>query len=109
MTTRQKNWQLNRVDDIEWKQDQSGVNVIISWDRLTDSVRLDILTDRNVVPLQSFIGRHDNVRKAAMRWIHKASRLFYPNAKVQISLEHAAYIGSELERCDTERIDYVQD
>lgn len=105
---RDTNWQLNRVDDIEWAPDKSGVNVLINWDQLTDSVRLDIMA-KDVTPLQSFIGDADNVRKAAMRYFADKCRHNWPNSKIQISLEHAAYIGSELERCDTERIDYVQD
>ena len=94
-------WQLNRVDDIEWTQDRSGIYVYINWDAATDSVRLDIMTEANAQALQSFIGGSDNVRKAVMQWIESEHIL-------GISLEHAAYIGAELERCDTERIDYVQ-
>lgn len=95
---RQTQWQLNRVDDIAWKPDGSGLSVLINWDSQTESVRLDIIRENGAEPLQSFIGKADNVRKASMWWF-----------AARISLEHAAYIGSELERADTERIDYVQD
>lgn len=112
-------WQLNRVDDIEWTQDKSGVYVLINWDPQIDLVRLDIMpvlpTPSDVLPLVSFAGRADNVRKATMRWfvenIGAACDLDCPaeQAKRGVSLEHAAYIGAELQCADTERIDYVQD
>ena len=101
------NWQLIRVDDIEYTQDKSGVYVYINWDVLTESARLDIMAVADAVPLQSFIGKADNVRKATMRWF--ISALYGgPYNPDMVSLEHAAYIGAELERCDTERIDYIQ-
>lgn len=98
-----KQWKLNRVNDIEWIADRSGVTVLISWDALTDSVRLDIMA-LAIEPLQSFTGDADNVRKAVMRWL--AKRVI--KVGCGISLEHAAYVGAELERCNTERIDYIQ-
>lgn len=103
---KQSNWQLIRVDDIAWVQDRSGIYVVINWDVQTESARLDVMTEADAEPLQSFIGSADNVRKAVMRWF--AGRISQ-KAGLGISLEHAAYIGAELERCDTERIDYVQD
>lgn len=105
---KQSNWQLNRVDDIAWTQDDSGIYTYINWDAGTNSVRLDIMTETKAEPLQSFTGDADNVRKAAMKWF--VSALYDgPYNPDLVSLEHAAYIGAELERCDTERIDYVQD
>ena len=94
-------WKLNRVSDTAWIQDTSGIVVYINWDTATQSVRLDVMLKDE--PKQSFIGTADNVRKATMQWITD-----WPNSDIQISLEHAAYIGAELERCDTERIDYMQ-
>lgn len=106
-TTKQKgNWQLNRVDDIGWVQDDSDICVVINWDIQTESARLDIMKETRIKPLQSFIGKADNVRKAAMQWFAKRVS---QKAGLGISIEHAAYIGAELERCDTERIDYIQD
>lgn len=104
-----RQWQLNRVDPTEWVQDESGVHVLINWDTQTDSVRLDVMGHSfacSPVPLVSFAGHADDVRKHAMRWLtdHVKSNNGFP-----VSLEHAAYIGAELERADTERIDYVQD
>lgn len=101
-------WQLNRIDDIAWIQNRSGVYVYINYDVKTESIRLDIMAIAQLPvaePLQSFVGKADNVRKAAMQWF--AARIAQ-KAGLGVSLEHAAYIGAELERCDTERIDYIQ-
>jgi hypothetical protein len=98
---RDTNWQLNRVDtDIEYVPDAYGIFVYINWDLLTDSVRLDIM--KNDVPLQSFAGTANNVRKHTIRWL-------FDNATWLLTWQHIAYIGYELARCDAERIDYVQD
>ena len=99
-------WQLNRVDDIDWTQDNSGVYVYINWDLQTESVRLDIMT-KKAVPLVSFAGKAENVRKATMHWLFDYTVDNHDCGF--ISLEHASYIGAELERADTERTDYVQD
>lgn len=97
------NWQLQRVDNIQWTKDTSGIYCLINWDVKTDTVRLDIMSD-NHEPMQSFAGSSDNVRKHVVRYL---MTLDYVAGFV--SLEHAAYIGSELEKADTLRIDYVQD
>lgn len=106
-------WKLNVVDDIPWTQDESGVYVIINWDMLTESARLDIMVEAKTEPIQSFVGKADNVRKATMQWFNTPQAVsacgFDGDCRDYVSLEHAAYIGAELERCDTERIDYVQD
>ena len=102
------NWKLNRVDNSEYKPDDTGIYVLINWDIQTDTVRLDFMSRKNE-PIQSFAGSSDNVRKHAMRYIHKISRVNWPNSGFDISLEHAAYIGSELQKADIFRIDYVQD
>lgn len=109
------NWQLIHVDKTEWIQDKSGLYVYISWVLDTDEVRLDIF--REIVngswPVISFQGDVDSVRKASMRWLSSVSDEPMgdsgPECRDFVSLEHAAYIGAELERADTERIDYVQD
>lgn len=99
-------WQLDHVDDVEYIPDNSGVHVLINWDRQTASCRLDIFATVGSVPLQSFAGTADNVRKHAMRWLFDFTTGH--NDFGLVSLEHAAYIGAELEQADTERIDYVQ-
>ncbi len=105
-------WQLDRVDDLEYTQYRYCVYVYISWDTNTDSVRLDVMSvPSGLEPLQSFIGTANNVRKHAVRWLsdnagHAAAIGLGFN---QLSPEHISYIGYELARCDAERIDYVQD
>lgn len=107
-------WQLEKVSDIAWTQDDSGVYVYINWiwleckdckricaDCINDVVRLDIMHVKDDMPVKSFVGAADNVRKAVLNWLQ--------DNKIAISLEHAGYIGAEIERADTERIDYVQD
>lgn len=96
-----ENWKLQNAGDTEFRPDTSGIYCLINWLVDQDAVRLDIMSKADE-PLQSFVGDADNVRKHAMRWIHEKS-------PIQISLEHAAYIGSELEKADTMRINYVQD
>lgn len=101
-----RQWQLIRVDPTERIQDESGAYVLINWDRSTDSVRLDVFTAGGE-PLVSFVGYADDVRKHTMRWLTQTAEA--GGTMGSASLEHAAYIGAELERADTERIDYVQD
>lgn len=109
-TAKPNNWQLIRVDDIKWTQDKSGLYCYIAWDMLTDSVRLDLMRDVPSItcPVVSFIGDADNVRKAFMQYMESRKWVNFPNSGFDISIEHAAYIGSELTRCDTERIDFIQ-
>lgn len=95
-----ENWKLQNVDNIEFTRDKSGIYVLINWENQKNSVRLDIMSD-NDEPIQSFSGKAENVRKAVMR--------FLSDEKSSVSLEHAAYIGSEIEKCDIMRIDYIQD
>lgn len=99
-------WQLTHVEDVEHTQDDSGVYVYINWVMPDNEARLDIMSESNSEPLASFQGCADNVRKHVMRWFENRAGDGGPVGP--ISLEHAAYIGAELERADTERIDYVQ-
>lgn len=99
-------WQLNYVNDVEYAIDDCGIYVLIYWQCQTNTVRLDIMSD-NHEPRQSFVGSADNVRKHAMRWLEE--NIGAGNYEYGISLEHAAYIGSELEKADTMKADYVQD
>lgn len=99
-------WQLTRVDDIDWTRDKSGIYVLINWDVARSKVRLDIVAE-NHLPIVSFLGSSDNVRKAVGRWVD--SRVCQQHTSYRVSAEHAAYIGSELEKADTMRIDYIQD
>lgn len=93
-------WRLVDVPETEWKQDVCGISCIINWILPADVVRLDLIGPDSM-PIVSFRGSTDNVRKHTMVWL----AVYVPT----FSLDHAAYIGAELERADTERIDYVQD
>ncbi len=99
-------WRLYNVPDVAWQQDDSGIACLIRW-TATDVVRIDLIDLMNEVGtdggrfIVSFQGEADNVRRHTMQWLAK----YVP----EFSLEHAAYIGAEIERADTERIDYVQD
>lgn len=93
-------WQIVNVPDTQWHADGSNLNCLINWILPADIVRLDIIAGDNV-PVISFQGNADNVRKHSMAWLSLNCPAF--------DLSHAAYIGSELERADAERIDYVQD
>lgn len=95
-------WQLIKVDKTEWKQDESGYYTLINWID-ANTVRLDIM-DKNDMPVVSFQGEADDVRKYMMQhfgYLGKNWPLF--------SYEHAAYIGAELARAELLKSDYVQD
>ncbi len=94
-------WQLIKVKQTGWKQDESGYYTLINWID-ADNVRLDIM-DRGDMPVVSFQGKASDVRKHVMQHIPVicSGRL--------ISIEHASYIGAELARCELFGSDYVQD
>ena len=94
-------WRLIDVPDTAWQQDDSGISVLINWILPADVVRIDLIYVGSGCPIVSFQGDTDNVRKHTMAWL----ALYVPT----FGLDHAAYVGAELERADTERIDYVQD
>lgn len=93
-------WKLVQVGNTEWIQDDSGYYTLIHH-VLADcdgcnKVRIDIM-DKDDMPVISFQGTADNVRKYIMQqWCGK------------ISIEHASYIGVELARCELQGINYVQ-
>lgn len=99
-------WQLTNVDDIAWTSDNSGVYCLINWQVQTDTVRIDFMTENTHNPIISFAGKSDNVRKAVGIWID--SRISQKTI-MQFSAAHIAYIGSELQKADIFRIDYIQD
>jgi len=91
-------WELKEVSDVQWIGDASGVYVLISWRPITKDVRLDVMSD-NHDPVVSFAGSAGDVRKAAMQWL----------GDYNLSIEHAAYIGQELERAAWCEAVYVQE
>lgn len=94
-------WQLIKVKQTDWKQDESGYYTLINWID-ADNVRLDIM-DRDNMPVVSFQGKASDVCKHVMQHIPAicSGRL--------ISIEHASYIGAELARCELLGSNYVQD
>ena len=101
-------WQLIQVNKTEWIQDDSGYYTLIHYVK-DNIVRLDIM-DRNDMPIVSFQGQADDVRKYIMQWFSKGigqvnDRLY----QSVFSIEHASYIGAELTRAAILRDNYVQD
>ena len=91
-------WQLVQVGKTEWMQDESGYYTLIH--HIKDNiVRLDIM-DKSDMPVVSFQGQADDVRKHSVRLMAGFGGF---------SVEHASYIGAELARCALLKTDYVQD
>lgn len=66
-----------------------------------NTVRLDIM-DTDDMPVVSFQGTASDVRKRIMQGLDWWN-------PYELSLEHAAYIGAELARCELLKKDYQQD
>lgn len=102
-------WQLIKVQQTDWIQDNSGYYTLINWID-NNTVRLDVM-DMDDMPVVSFQGAASDVRKRTTRWIeidqnqNNNGWICYDN----FSAEHAAYIGAELARCELLKTDYVQD
>ncbi len=96
-------WELIIVGNIEWTQDDSGYYSLIHYVK-DDIVRIDFM-NRDDMPVVSFQGMADNVRKAAMQWIDNK---FYQWTTDRMYCEHASYIGAELARCEIFKENYVQ-
>ena len=104
-----KDWELIEVEPIECTLDDSGIYTVINRktsDKIhkgySDSrvfVRCDVMTTNNL-PLVSFQGLEDDVRKNVIRWINENG--------YKISAEHASYIGRELFRA-VHDFYYIQD
>ena len=101
------NWILIEATDVECTMDDSGVYTVIhrviEWDGRVH-VRADLMTDADE-PLVSFIGTANNVRKRLIDWLRESCNL---PPRYPISLEHASYIGYEVQRAEL-MPDYVQD
>ena len=95
------NWELRTVRDIDWTQDESEVYTIINWRPYDRDVRIDVMTSITGDALMSFAGPADAVRKHTIRWL--------ANNVSHVSLEHASYIGQQLEKASRQQSDYTQD
>ena len=102
-------WALTEVAYTEWTQDQSGVYVIVNricqkmthkeYIGQTVSIRVDVMSDKDI-PLHSFVGPAHDVRINVLRWLEDNG--------YKLSLEHAGYIGSEIERANMD-LHYIQE
>lgn len=92
-------WQLIKVEQTSWIEDDSGYYTLISWID-NNTVRLDMMdgNDENDPLVASFQGAANDVRKHLMQGV----------VNLHISHEHAAYIGAELARCELLEKDYIQ-
>lgn len=116
-------WELREVSDVDCTMDDSGVYVVINRVVRTEThkeysgervlVRADLMQVysnrinelKQNVPIVSFIGSANNVRKHLIRFIMER---MIPVDQYPISHEHASYIGYELLRAETDP-NYVQD
>jgi hypothetical protein len=103
------NWELKQVSDTDWIQDDSGYYTLIHYITESGMVRIDIM-DKDDMPVVSFQGLADDVRKTVMRWFKRRSEKMCGITRQQkISYEHASYIGAELTRCALQGTEYIQD
>lgn len=108
-------WKLNKVEDIECTMDNSGVYTVIN--RVMETkygkgagtvllgIRVDILATDGNLPLQSFQGTGNAVRKHVIRWLNEYEYRIIPDKWV--SIEHASYIGYEIARAEADQ-HYIQ-
>lgn len=108
-------WELKEVKETEWKQDDSGMYTVIHRvvsptivhkglsGEPTIEVRIDVMSTQDI-PLISFQGKAEAVRKHVVRWIENRT-LFTLHAI--FSAEHASYIGAELVRAELTE-NYIQ-
>ena len=102
-------WELEQVKPIDCTMDDSGVYTVINRIVKTEThkeysgqrvlVRVDILNIGIDIPVRSFIGVGNDVRKAV---IHFIGNLY------KFSREHASYIGYEIARAEAD-VNYKQD
>lgn len=109
-------WELIRPEKQNWTQDESGLYTIINYSENAatmqntgvrgDGVRVDVMTTKHE-PVISFQGVGQDVRIALMRWL--SDNIKNNNEIVSVSLEHAAYIGSEIAKAELLKEKYIQD
>jgi hypothetical protein len=92
------NWEQIQCNETEWIQDDSGHYALITR-RNNGDIRLDLMTTDDQ-PVMCFIGKAENVRKRSMQWMEAHN--------IGLSMEHAAYIGYELCRAESDE-NYVQE
>ncbi len=115
-----KQWELIEAVPIECTMDNSGIYTVINrvksnkthkqYADTTVLIRCDIILSsiqpgnlrvpQTDIPLVSFIGRENDVRKHVIQWIGLEG--------INLSAEHASYIGYELMRAKHD-FNYTQD
>lgn len=108
-----KDWELVEVtDDDEYTDDQSGVymlvHVSVPFSQVPIGyVRVDVMRVADDEPLRSFQGDANAVRKAVVEFIEALSlpdkRSIHP-----LSVQHASYMGQEIQRAALQGSEYVQ-
>lgn len=107
------NWELKECKAIDCVMDNSGIYTVIHRIEQTAHskghfcstvlVRVDIMASVDDMPLMSFVGKADDVRKHVIRWIV----IEYLYESTPLSAEHASYIGSEIAKAELQ-VHYVQ-
>lgn len=103
-------WEIENVGMQEATMDDSDVYVVINrqesehvhkgiWGTIL-RVRVDVMRSGDNMPIRSFIGRANDVRKAVIGFICRYTH--------SISYEHASYIGWEICRAESDP-GFVQD
>lgn len=97
-------WKLIEVEDVECTLDNSGVYTVINRIKHTGThkrqtktdvlIRVDIMGSHLDKPLVSYQGEANAVRKAVIAWLTISG--------INISKEHASYIGYEIMRAQSE-------
>lgn len=82
--------------EIEFELDDSGVYTLINR-VLNDCIRVDVMNTVGHIPMMSFMGEPENVRKHVIEYLYA----------YDISIEHASYIGSEIAKASLDET-YVQ-
>lgn len=95
------NWELRKAVNTDWIQDASEVYTFINWSTTEKAVRVDIMNAITDEPMISFIGPADAVRKDVTRWLS--------DHVSHVSLEHAAYIGQQIEKANAMQDTFMQD
>jgi len=106
-----EDWKLVEVEDNdEYTDDQSGVYVLVSVRhyRQDGYVRVDVMRIADSEPLRSFCGPANAVRKAVVEFIESLS-LATKQSVHPLSVQHASYIGQEIQRAALQGEEYAQD
>lgn len=93
-------WKIIHASERQWIQDQSGVYTVIHWTP-ENTLRLDVM-DSVDNPMVSIVSN-------TVGGVYKALADYCAALHIDLSMEHAMYIGSELSRCFALRHDYIQD